>query len=432
LCRRPNRPVSCACDVPSHNYTWSFEPKTDWSANYATSKEIFQYFKDFSKKYGLDRYIQLRHEVVSAIWDEEHLQWHVTVKDLETGDLRVESAHVLVNAGGILNKYRYPPIPGIKTYNGTLVHSAAWPEDLDLSGKVVGLIGNGSSGIQILPAIKSQVTELVTFIREATWVAPPLGEAYQEYSPEEQARFAKDKEYHIAMRKKSENAANGAFGMFHAGSKQQREVRAYMEGEMRTKLHNPDLENVLIPDWAVGCRRLTPGTNYLESLNDSNVRVVYGEITQITETGVICDDGSGEHAVDVLICATGFDTSFRPRFPLIGTAGESLSTAWKGMYRIKENKRGSDPDLSLRTRRAHRLPGHCGGSLPELFLHPGAELSHWKRTSTGSHRSRGGIHDQDAVQVPEGEHWLFRRQVRGGQRLQRLEGQVHGSDQYVP
>jgi cyclohexanone monooxygenase len=131
------------------------------------------------------------------------------------------------------------------------------------------------------------------------------------------------------MRKRSENVANGAFGIFHTGSGKQREVRAYMEGEMRTKLRNPDLEKVLIPDWAVGCRRLTPGTNYLESLNDSNVRVVFGEITQITETGVICDDGSGEHAVDVLICATGFDTTFKPRFPLIGTAGESLSTAWK-------------------------------------------------------------------------------------------------------
>lgn len=317
--------------MPSHNYTWSFEPKADWSANYASSKEIFQYFKDFSTKYGLGKYIELNQQVISATWDETAAEWHVTAKNVVTGELKVASAHVLVNAGGILNAWRYPPIPGIDTFKGPLVHSAAWPEDLDLSGKVVGLIGNGSSGIQILPAIKSQVKELVTFIREATWVAPPLGESYQLYSEEEKKRFATDPAYHVETRKKAEARANGSFALFHSGSTEQAQIRAYMEDRMKSKLNNPDLEKLLIPDWAVGCRRLTPGTNYLESLSDENVKVVFGEITQITETGVICDDGKGEYPIDVLICATGFDTTFKPRFPLVGRDGESLTTLWKGM-----------------------------------------------------------------------------------------------------
>lgn len=134
---------SCACDVPSHCYTWSFEPKTDWSANYASSKEIFKYFKDFSTRHGLEKYIALEHEVVGATWDEETAQWQVQVKDLRSGIVSSASAHVLINAGGILNAWRYPPIPGINSYKGDLVHSAAWPQDLDLKGKVVGLIGNG-------------------------------------------------------------------------------------------------------------------------------------------------------------------------------------------------------------------------------------------------------------------------------------------------
>jgi cation diffusion facilitator CzcD-associated flavoprotein CzcO len=103
----------------------SFEPKTDWSANYASSTEIFKYFKDFSSKYGLDRYIQLEHEVVGATWMEQEAQWQVDVKDLRTGTVQTTSAHVLVNAGGILNDWRYPPIPGIQTFKGDLVHSAA-------------------------------------------------------------------------------------------------------------------------------------------------------------------------------------------------------------------------------------------------------------------------------------------------------------------
>lgn len=78
-----------------------------------------------------------------AQWDEKISQWHAKVKNIVTGEFRVASAHVLINAGGILNAWRYPPIPGINDYKGTLVHSAAWPESLDLTGKVVGLIGNG-------------------------------------------------------------------------------------------------------------------------------------------------------------------------------------------------------------------------------------------------------------------------------------------------
>ncbi|KAM0391278.1 hypothetical protein ACHAPZ_011488 [Fusarium culmorum] len=325
-----NRYPGCACDIPSHNYTWSFEAKADWSANYASSEEIYDYFKGFSERYELDKYIKLRHQVVGARWDDMEAQWHVQVKDLEKEQITVHKAQVFVNAGGILNSWRFPPIPGIKSFKGPLVHSAAWPQEgLDLAGKTVGLIGNGSSGIQILPAIKDKVGKLVTFIREATWVSPPLGGDYQVYSKEDKDKFKTDKAAHLTMRKDIEAQTNNQFGMFHRGSKLQTELRKYMLGRMQDRLQNKDLEKVLIPEWSVGCRRLTPGTNYLESLKDSNVQTVYGEITEITPTGVICDDGMGEHPVDVLICATGFDTTFKPRFPVHGARGAKLEELWK-------------------------------------------------------------------------------------------------------
>ncbi|KAA8618817.1 Phenylacetone monooxygenase [Pyrenophora tritici-repentis] len=312
----------CACDVPSHNYTWSFEPKTDWSANYATSEEIYDYFKSFSDKYGLEKFIKFRHQVIGARWDEQEALWHVTVQDLATGNTIERTAQILINAGGILNSWRFPPIPGINSFKGPLVHSAAWPKfGLELTGKTVGLIGNGSSGIQILPAIKDRVGKLVTFIREGTWVAPPLGGEYKAYSKEDKENFAADKE--------TEAQSNSMFGIFHQGSQQQKSLQQYMNGLMKQKLGNPQLEKVLIPKWAVGCRRLTPGTNYLESLNDPKVQTVYGEITNITPTGVICDDGKGEYPVDVLICATGFDTTFKPRFSVDGARGAKLQDMWK-------------------------------------------------------------------------------------------------------
>lgn len=323
-------PCRCACDVPSHNYTWSFEPRTDWSANYAGSKEIFEYFKGFSSKYGLDKFIKLCHKVIGARWNDSEAVWHVEIEDMASGEILKRTARVLINAGGILNAWRFPPIPGIKTFRGPLVHSAAWPEEeLDMEGKTVGLIGNGSSGIQILPAIKDKVGKLVTFVREATWVAPPLGGEFQAYSDEDKQRFAVEKEAHLSMRKEAEASANSMFGIFHSRSKHQTDLRQYMEERMRLKLQNPALEAVLLPEWSVGCRRLTPGTNYLESLGDENVQTVFGEITQITPTGVICGDGKGEYPVDILICATGFDTTFKPRFPISGVNGANLQDMWK-------------------------------------------------------------------------------------------------------
>jgi cyclohexanone monooxygenase len=193
------------------------------------------------------------------------------------------------------------------------------------------LTGNPrSSGIQVLPAIKNDAKTVINFIREPTWVAPPLGQGYTPYSEEERKRFANDPEHHLQTRKEIEQSMNKSFGMFHSGSMEQAQVRAYMESLMKEKIKNPKLEKLLIPEWSVGCRRITPGTNYLESLGDPNVEVVFGEITQITKTGVVCNDGSGEHPVEVLVCATGFDTTFKPRFPLIGWTGEDLADLWKG------------------------------------------------------------------------------------------------------
>lgn len=133
----------CACDVPSHNYTWSFEPKVDWSAVYASSREIFAYFNGFAQKYGLYRYIKTRHQVVGAYWDEQKGGYNVHVTDLETGSSVEDHCDILINAGGILNNWQWPAIPGLERYRGVRLHTADWDDRVDLAGKSVGLIGNG-------------------------------------------------------------------------------------------------------------------------------------------------------------------------------------------------------------------------------------------------------------------------------------------------
>ena len=132
-----------ACDVPAHNYTYSFEPKSDWSRVYAPADEIFLYFDTFKSKYGLDKYIKLEHQVVSASWDEDRGNWTIQVQDLATKTTISDQCDILINGGGILNNWRWPDIPGLESFVGPRLHSARWDHTIELRDKVVGLIGNG-------------------------------------------------------------------------------------------------------------------------------------------------------------------------------------------------------------------------------------------------------------------------------------------------
>ena len=147
------------------------------------------------------------------------------------------------------------------------------------------------------------------------------------FTDEEKREFAEKPGVLTQYRKEIERGLNGQFGIFLKDSQPNKDTHTHMLEQMRSKLGNKYLEEKLIPDWAVGCRRLTPGVNYLESLTKPNVKVVYGEINSVTEKGPLCDDGN-EYPIDVLICATGFDTTFKPRFPLIGPTGANLQEVW--------------------------------------------------------------------------------------------------------
>jgi len=149
----------------------------------------------------------------------------------------------------------------------------------------------------------------------------------RKYTDEERQIYEKDPIVHLEHRKALESAFNGMFSIFIANSELQQAVHANMTQTMKDALNNEKLENVIIPKWAVGCRRFTPGINYLETLGKENVDVVYGQVKEITENGCIGPDDQ-EYTLDVLICATGFDNSYRPRFPIIGQKGVNLADAW--------------------------------------------------------------------------------------------------------
>ncbi|KAH6663263.1 hypothetical protein F5X68DRAFT_266033 [Plectosphaerella plurivora] len=322
-----NRYPGCACDVPSHNYTWSFEPKLDWSSVYPPVEEVYEYFEGFARKYNLHQYLRLRHQVVGARWDHATGGYDVEVRSHEEDITLSDRCDVLVNAAGILNNWKWPSIPGLGDFKGTLLHTANWDPNVSLEGKHVGIIGNGASGIQLLPAIRDRCQRVTLFIREPAWVSPSQGLKQHRFSIEERREFAETPGALLAYRKKIESGLNSQFGIFLRGSPVNRDTQAYMERQMREKMNDATLEKALIPRWSLGCRRLTPGVDYLESLKQPNVDVVIGSISAVTERGCVGEDGR-EHPVDVLVCATGFDTTFRPRFPIVSPTGENLQDRW--------------------------------------------------------------------------------------------------------
>ncbi|PNP76204.1 hypothetical protein FNYG_10493 [Fusarium nygamai] len=321
-----NRYPGCACDIPAHNYVYSFEPNPHWSANYASSVEIFNYFSNFTNKYGLRKSIKTQHEVVGAAWIEERASWAVSIRRPDRSVFEQE-CDWLINGAGILNAWRWPAIPGIDKYKGQLLHSAAWDLTVDVANKHVGLIGNGSSGIQILPKMQEQARHVTTFIREPTWISPTPGMDYRKYTDQEQEDFILHPEKLTELRKASEKAIGEVFSVVFNESAAQKQLEAFIKDKMIEKINNQELARLLIPEFAFGCRRITPGTQYLESLTKPNVTTVYGDIKEITKRGCVTADGK-EHPTDILICATGFDTSFRPRFPLRGRNDMNLAEEW--------------------------------------------------------------------------------------------------------
>jgi len=322
-----NRYPGCACDVPAHNYTYSFEPKSDFTKVYSGSREIRAYFDEFCTKYSLRRFINTSHAVTSTAWDPVANEWTVEVLRLDTGEVVQDKCDILVHATGYLNKPSWPKVPGLELFKGPKLHSAAYDESVSLEGKNVLIIGSGSSAVQILPAIQPIVDKTKIFIRSPSWLLPQISNKKDEYSPEEVAMFMKSPELVTALRQENERVMNSIFTMYMKGTVLQQQCVELLSSETRRILGNDEMADKLIPSFAVGCKRVIPtGSKYLEALKKDNVDIVHSGVTAFTETG--CIDANGEHHEgDIIICATGFDTSYVPRYPVLAH-GRNLQAEW--------------------------------------------------------------------------------------------------------
>ncbi|KAF7960488.1 hypothetical protein EAE96_000168 [Botrytis aclada] len=328
-----NRYPGCACDIPSHSYQYSFAPNPNWSSFYAPAPEIRQYLEDVVKRFSVDRFIKCSHKVVGAQWDDKKAKWKVRVENLETGETFTDEADVVISARGTLNNISWPKIEGLSDIKIPVMHSAAWDMNYDFKNKRIGVIGGGSSAIQIIPSLqKVSGTKLSCFIRSKTWISRPFGDVAMErlgiketyFSAEQKARFANDPEHYLEFRTIIERNGNSVHAMSLKDSEQQETARDDFTELMKEKLaKNPEIFKALLPSFSVGCRRLTPGPGYLEALVEDNVDFIDTPILKASANGLILKSGE-ERELDVLVCATGFQASAPPPFPVIGRNGQSM------------------------------------------------------------------------------------------------------------
>ncbi|EXM13374.1 FAD/NADP-binding domain superfamily [Fusarium oxysporum f. sp. vasinfectum] len=337
-----NKYPGCACDIPSHAYQLSFESSTDWNHFYAGAPEILDYWKRVADKYNVRDNVRLNHKCLEATWDESRAKWKVRLErsDVDPPVIIEDECDVFVTGTGLLNEWKWPAIPGLHDFKGTILHTANWQDSFTADGKRVAVIGAGSSGIQVVPALVSKVKAIDHYVRGKTWIATQgsedmlkkeLEEEGQSqasnnlaYGAEQKKTWRNDPEAYIAYRKQLEFRLQSRLQISYLGSARHNQARASYTAYMREKLKTkPELFDTLLPDFPPLCKRLTPGPGYLEALTQPHVSTITSPISHIEPSGIVTQDGT-RRPVDAIVCATGFQTGPESGFPIYGRDGVNL------------------------------------------------------------------------------------------------------------
>jgi len=316
-----NRYPGLSCDVPAHAYTYSFEPNPDWSAVYAPGAEIRRYFESIVERYDLKPFIRLNSEVTRCEWRSG--QWHLTF-----ADGRVDHGDVVIAASGVLHHPNIPAIPGLDDFAGSTFHSTDWDDSAKVDDARVGVIGCGSTGVQIVSALSTRARSLVHFCRTPQWIMPIR---QREYSQQEKASFRADPELIDAIR--YGDKYQGVLRRFEAAvtnpdSPQMAEIEQIVRENLETSVRDEALREKLRPNYRAACKRLIFSGEYYEAVQRPGVFVETGAIEVVEPRGVRMRDGSF-HALDTLVLATGFavDRFIRPT-RVTGENGVTLDDIW--------------------------------------------------------------------------------------------------------
>lgn len=306
------------CDVQSHLYSFSFEPKLDWSQPYAGQAEILGYLNHCADRYGLRAHLRLGTPIVSTHWQDADDRWRVT-----TAAGEIIEAQAVVSAIGMFNNIVWPKIPGLRSFAGESWHSARWNHDVDLTGKRVGVVGIAASAIQFAPRIAPEVASLHLYQRTANWVVP---KGNTPYTPAELAHFRAHPDA-VAASRAALYATWDALCTF-----QDKAVMAEIEASGLARIaevREPATRRKLTPNHPFGCKRPLFSDEYYPIFNRPNVELITDPIECITPRGVVTRDGAARE-LDVIIYSTGFETTtYLNAIDVSGRGGRTLRDAWR-------------------------------------------------------------------------------------------------------
>ena len=316
---RENTYPGVACDVPSHLYSFSFEPNPGWSKHYSPGAEIQTYAEHCAEKYDLYEQITFGANLVSAKYGDG---WHLTF-----GDGSTEEVDFLINGIGGLHVPSYPDIEGLEKFQGTAFHSARWQHDHSLEGCDVAVIGSAASALQLIPEIATKVKSLTVFQRTPNWVMPRLDESYSEGR---KARFGRFDWLRKLHRLRIYLSYELRFPLFRNNKWFQRWSQRMAHKHMEEQVPDPALRAKLTPDFPVGCKRILASNVYFPALQRGNVTVVTDAITSANAEG-LTDAAGTHHAVDTIIYATGFKPfSLLESMEIVGEGGLQMADYFNG------------------------------------------------------------------------------------------------------
>ncbi|MQA85778.1 MAG: SidA/IucD/PvdA family monooxygenase [Streptosporangiales bacterium] len=318
---RDNTYPGAACDIPSHLYSFSFEKKTDWSRKYPSQQEILDYLRDCARKHGLLGHIRFGVEVTEARFDEADATWRVRTA---TGE--EIAARVLVSACGQLNRPTLPDLLGLADFAGHAFHSARWDHGYDLTGKRVAVVGTGASAVQFIPPVAEQAERLYVFQRSAPYVVDKPDRPYADW---ERALLRRVPPLYTLSRVWQYLY----YEMRVLGFVKYTRLMDLLANRFRRNLvgqvGDTGLQQVLTPDYPMGCKRILLSNDYYPAVRRDNVEMVTEPIEAVEPEQIVTADDR-RRPVEAIIFGTGFQsTDFLAPMRVVGTGGRELSEVWQ-------------------------------------------------------------------------------------------------------
>ncbi len=321
-----NRYPGLAVDQPSPTFSYWFEPNPYWSRLYAPGVELKRYAEHVADKYDVRRHMRFNTVVEGARWDDEAQVWRLALAGGET-----LSSQFLIAATGFLCQPKIPDIPGIESFGGRIIHTAAWDDTYSLANRRAAVIGTGSTGVQVVPELAKEVAELTVYQRTPIWVMPKLDVVFPAAVQRLFARFPLTQR---VLRWYTDMSLE--FMMVITMWKYRHFKLVNKAASNLSKMHrfllvrDRKLSRNLGPEFDFGCKRPTISNSFYPTFTKPHVLLETSGIDRIEYDGIVARDGS-KRFIDTLVLATGFDVweANLPAIEVIGRGDRNLGKWWR-------------------------------------------------------------------------------------------------------